>query len=224
MKLVTFQSMEALKYLINNGYLICDEKFINKEKSEIIYNWIIEKMNNKIKKDTETSFPIWAWVKCYNGICPPKHRGEKIKGFDVKIVFNKKEEEVFITDYRKFSFLLNNIYIPDNMSDKKRFDKLLEDSNISNEDLKAYVRKDKYNFHRTDKSFLDVCSIIENSFDKCITTDSDILQGCVWNINIDEVESIEILPNDGYIYGSLNYKRANGTRIDWQKDLYKKLK
>ena len=37
-------------------------------------------------------------------------------------------------------------------------------------------------------------------------------------------EKIEILKNDGYRYGSLNYIRSNGKRINWIKDYYKKLK
>ena len=39
-----------------------------------------------------------------------------------------------------------------------------------------------------------------------------------------EIENIEILKNDGYRYGSLNYIRSNGKRINWISDYYKKLK
>ena len=35
MKLVTFQSFEALKSLINNGYLICNDKYIDKKKAAL---------------------------------------------------------------------------------------------------------------------------------------------------------------------------------------------
>lgn len=224
MKLVTFQSKEALKYLINNNELICRENFIDKDKVGTTYEWIIEKMNKKVKNNTKAKYPIWAWVKCYNGICPPKRMGNKIKGFEVKITFNKGPKEVFITDFRRYSFLLNNIYIPDNLKDKEEFDKLLKKYNITGEDLKAYVRKDKYKTHRNDKEYLEMCEKIYKSFDKCITEESDILQGCVWSIKLDEVESIEILSDKNYMYGSLNYIRSNGKRIDWQNDFYKKLK
>jgi uncharacterized protein YlzI (FlbEa/FlbD family) len=74
-----------------------------------------------------------------------------------------------------------------------------------------------------DKDFLLICNKIMKSFDKCITTDSNILQGNVYRININEIENIEVLP-DGYTFGSLNYIRANGQRIDWIKEYYKKLK
>lgn len=181
-------------------------------------------MNEKVKNNTSFTYPIWCWVKCYNNICPPKHKGKKIEGFDVKIVFNKKEEDVFITDFRRFSFVLNNIYIPNNIKEKEAFDNLLKRNNIAKEELKAYVRKDKYSTHRTDKKYLEVCSAIRKSFERCITKESNILQGCVWKIDKEEIESIEVLNDDGYTYGSLNYIRGNGKRIDWINDFYKRLK
>lgn len=223
MRLVTFQSFEALKDLVNKGYLECNEKYIDLAKSGHIYSWVLEKMNKQIENKYNTKYPIWCWVKCYNNICPQKHKGSPVKGFDVKITFKKDEKDIFITDFRRYSFLLNNVYIPDNIKDKEEFDKLLKKKNITLEELKAYVRPDKYKTHREDKEFLKICEIIKNSFDKCITTDSDILQGCVWKISLSDIEKIEIL-NDDYGYGSLNYIRSNGKRKNWIKDYYKMLK
>ena len=100
----------------------------------------------------------------------------------------------------------------------------MEKYNITEEELKAYVRTDKYKSHRTDKEYIDVCNKIRKTFDRCITKNSDVLQGCIWRINLSEIEKIEILKDDGYVYGSLNYVRSNGKRIDWQKDYYKLLK
>ncbi len=224
MKLVTFQTFDALKNLINNGELICDENYINLEKSGLAYKWVLEKMNKVVKNNTKAKYPIWCWAKCYSGICPPKHRGEKVKGFDVKITFNKPEKDVFITDFRRYSFLLNNMYIPNTLREKEQFLNKMKKLNITSEELKMYARTDKDNFHREDKEYLQLLREIRKTFDRCITKDSDILQGCIWNIKLSEVENIEILPNDGYTYGSLNYKRSNGKRIDWQKDYYKLLK
>lgn len=223
MKLVTFQTMDALKELINNGYLECKEQYIDLKKAGPTYIWVLEKMNKMIPND-KSKYPIWCWVKFKNSICPPKHKGEPVKGFDVKITFNKQKKDVFITDFRRYSFLLNNTYIPDTLKDKELFDKTLEEKNITKDDLKAYVRPDKFDHHREDKDFLDICQKIRQSFDKCITTDSDVLQGCVWRINLDEVEKIEILNDNNYRYGSFNYVRSNGKRFDWREDFYKKLK
>ena len=223
MRLVTFQSFDFLKTLFDKGYLECDSKKINLNKVGYAYDWIVEKMNETVKNSCDVSYPIWCWVKCYNGICPKRRKGKKVEGFDVKITFNKDEKDVFITDFRRYSFLLNNIYIPSNISDLKKFDSILKKNNISNEDLKKYVRRDKYNNCRNDKEFLEVCSIIRKSFDKCVTKNSDILQGCVWRIYLEEIEKIEILDND-YICGSLNYVRSNGERFNWINDYYKLLK
>jgi len=224
MRLVTFQSMEAYESLIKNGYLETDKNYINQEKVGYAYSWIVNKMNEKIKNNYDVEYPIWCWVKCYNNSCPKKKKGTKVKGYDVKITFNKNKEDIFITDFRRYSFLLNNMFIPKNKEEKESFDNELKKYNITSDDLKAYVRKDKYNTHRTDKDYLKICKKIYDSFDNCITFDSDILQGCVWRINLDEIEKIEILKEDGYSYGSINYIRANGKRKDWIKEYYKNLK
>ena len=222
MKLVTFQSYDALKFLINNGYLECDAKKVDLSKTDKVYNYIISKMNKSIKNNGNVKYPLWCWVKCYNNVCPPKHKGKKVEGFDVKITFNKDKKDVFITDFRRYSFLLNNIPIPNNINEKEEFDKLLKKYNITNDDLKAYIRNDKNK--RNDKDFLDVCKRIEETFDRCITDKSDILQGCIYRIDLKDVEKIEILKDDSYTYGSLNYIRSNGKRFDWIKDYYKMLK
>jgi len=224
MKLVTFQSMDAVKDLLKKGYLECDKSKINLNKVGSTYNWVTLNMNKLIENKYKVAYPIWCWVKCYNNIAPVKRKGEKVVGYDVKITFNKNEKDVFITDFRRYSFLLNNMYIPDNIKDKIRFDKKLEDLNITTDELKAHVRRDKYSVFRTDEEFLKVCDEIKSSFDKCITKDSDLLQGCVWRIDLEDIESIEFLKEDGYRYGSINYIRSNGKRIDWITDFYKRLK
>lgn len=221
MKLVSFQSMEALKELIIKGYLEVDEKCVDFHKYGYTYKWIVEKMNEAVSNEYGTKFPLWCWVRFKNGICPPRHKGTPIKGFDVKITFEKNKEDVFITDYRRYSFLLNNIYIPDSKHDKAQFEKELEKNNITIEDLKAVTRTD--NHHRIDKEFMDICCRIRKSFDKCISEDSDVLQGCVWRINLNEVSKIEILNDANYGYGTFNYVRANGKRFDWIKDFYNML-
>lgn len=223
-KLVTFQSMAALKDLVNKGYLECDESKINLEKASPTYSWVLKKMNEHIENKEHTKYPLWCWVRCFNNIYPPKRKGVPVEGFDVKIIFYKPKEEVFITDFRRYSFLLKNNYIPASLQDKAYFDKKLKQYNITLEELQAYVRKDKYNKHRTDKEYIEICEEIRDSFDRCITEESDILQGCVWRINLDEIESIEILNDKSYCYGSLNYVRKNGRRINWQEDFYKRLK
>lgn len=224
MKLITFQTMDAIKELFSKGYLECNEKFIDINKVGYAYKWILEKMNSSVENKTNTKYPLWCWVKFKNGICPPKHKGKRVDGFDVKITFNKDSKDVFVTDFRRYSFILNNVFIPSNIKEKEEFDSILNKNDIKKEDLLAYVRSDKYNNSRTDKNFLEICKLIRDSFDKCITSESDVLQGCIWRLNLAEIEKIEILKDDGYCYGSFNYVRSNGKRFDWINDYYKTLK
>lgn len=223
MKLVSFQSMDALRQLIEKGYLEADETCIDLKKMGPTYEWVVEKKNESIPNEHDVKFPLWCWVKFKRGICPPKHRGEPVKGFDVKITFEKAREDVFITDFRRYSFLLNNTYIPDNKQDKERFDEELKRNGIAAEELMAVVRRDKDIPIRSDKVFLDMCGKIRNSFSKCISEESDVLQGCIWRINLEEVSEIEILHDSDYRYGSFNYLRKNGKRFDWIKDFYDRL-
>lgn len=224
MKLITFQSFAALNFLKQHGYLICDDRFIDQPKASFFYYWVIKKMNQRVKNQTTARFPIWCWVKCGNSICPPRHKGKPVEGFDVKITFHAEEQDLFITDFRRYSFLLSNLYIPRDKQDEQWFEQLLDDKQITREELKAYVRPDKFPNHRTDQTFLEVCKIIEQSFDRCITKDSDILQGCIWKIDQSQIEQIEILEDDGYIYGSLNYKHTDGKRRNWIQEYYNSLK
>lgn len=224
MKLVTFQSFKALENLFKNGYLECDKNFIDMKKAGPTYGWVLEKMNKQVENKHNTEYPIWCWVKAYNDICPKKQKGDAIKTFNAKITFHKEDKDVFVTDFRRYSFVLKNIYIPSNIKDKEEFDELLRGKNITLEELKAFVRPDKYANHREDKEFLDICKKIRESFDRCITSDSDVLQGCVWRIYLEDIEKIEILHDDGYIYGSLNYIRSNGERKNWVEEFYKILR
>ncbi|MCM1542596.1 MAG: DUF3841 domain-containing protein [Blautia sp.] len=202
LKLVTFQSLEAFRDLVSKGYLESSEKYIDLEKYGYAYSWISEKMSGQIRNDTAARYPLWCWVKCHNHICPPKHKGAPVKGFDVKITFDKAEDEVFITDFIRYSFVLNHTYIPDSLADKERFDKKLSGQTQAVSELRREIEK---------------------SFDRCITTNSDILQGCVWRIDLEDIEKLEFLNDKSYRYGSLNYRRSNGKRINWIEAFYKTL-
>lgn len=195
-KLITFQTIDAVRDLFDKGYLSANEKNIDLNKYGYAYKWITSKMNLYLNNENNVKYPIWCWVKCYNLICPKKVKGSSNGETIVKITFYKDEKDVFITDYIRYSFILNNIYIPKDLEDKEEFDKLN---------------------HKDNEKIL-------KSFDRCITKESDILQGCVWRINIDEIDKIEFISDNNYIYRSLNYIRKNNKRINWQEEFYKKLK
>ena len=114
MRLVTFQQMAAVKSLFENGFLEYDPKYSLLSKYQMAYDFIKKEMEKQVENKNKTMYPIWCWVKCYNFICPPKRKGKRVEGFDVKITFNKDVSDVFVTDFKRYSFVLNNKYIPMN--------------------------------------------------------------------------------------------------------------
>ena len=53
-RLVTFQSLDAIKDLFKKGFLEADESKINKEKVGYAYDWISEKMSNVVENPENT--------------------------------------------------------------------------------------------------------------------------------------------------------------------------
>ncbi len=84
MKLITFQTMDAFKELVNKSYLECNANFINMKKAGPTYQWVLKKMNQQMGNEENPKYPLWCWVKFKNGICPPKHKGEPVESFQVK--------------------------------------------------------------------------------------------------------------------------------------------
>lgn len=79
MNLITFQSIEALEFLNNNGYLICDDSHAPSDKYFSSYKFIIDNINKNLNNNDNVKYPIWCWIKCYDGICPPTVKGKKVE-------------------------------------------------------------------------------------------------------------------------------------------------
>jgi hypothetical protein len=196
MKLVTFQTIKAYNELLKNGILINNHKYIDYEKAGKVYEWVVDEMLKKVP-NKNVKYPLWAWYKYGKIKSPPKH---KTYGYFpgnenqiVKITFEKNDNEVFLTNFNLYSFLLNNRYIPSSKSDNENYLKLLKEYNITEEELKAFVRKDKYKVHRSDKNYLKIIKKNYESFKKILEPGNDRIQACIWNLKIEEVISIEYI-------------------------------
>ncbi len=216
MELITFQPESALKELVERRYLECNSQYVDTERYGRVYDWIVSHMRRQIEKPTGVQYPLWCWVKFKNSICPPRHRGQTISQSDsepkIRITFTKPPENVFITDYRRYSFLLNYRYIPESLNDQLQFEEKLGQHGLEkNADWPSY------------RNCPEICREIEKSFERCITSESDVLQGCVWRIYLSEVREIKFLRDPEYQYGTFNYLRKNGRRFNWIRDFYKRL-
>lgn len=211
MELVTFQTLAAYESLINNGYLIADEKYINVKKYGAAYDWIVSKMHERNIPETE-KYPLWAWYKCGKFKCPTKNTMLGYFGAEqevvVKIVFEKNDNEVLLTDYKLYHFLLTNAYLPSNLEDLNAFNKFKEEKGVTDEDLLAYIRRDKFSEYRTDNAFNEINRLIHKSYDKVLNLTFDHIQGCVWNIKLNEVKSVQFIEKkDCKKHKSIDYRQ-----------------
>ena len=210
MKLVTFQTKKALEILQKTGVLRADVSKIDLKKYGMPYEYIVKNMKKLIKPEKNEHYPLWAWAKCGASIGPSKKKNFEGRKQDlVKITFEKPDNEVFLTDYMAYSFILSGHIVPKTKTEYKQF---LQKMNGRLDALKGYVRQDK-----TGKGVAKVFPEIEKTWARILNLKSNVLQACVWNIKLSEVKKIEKLNDCRYLYGSMNHKRADGSRPDWKK-------
>lgn len=199
MKLVTIQTMSAYRSLLEKGYLIADMQFINLPKYGVPYDYVVGKMKD-IDNPFNAKYPLWAWVQYGKIASPPSN---KLLGFFkkndeqvVRITFEKPENQVLISDYVKYHFMLTNEYLPENIEDYQSFQKILLEKGVSKEDLLAFVRRDKYDKFRNDEDFQFVNEKIKNSYERIFSSLGDFKQGTVWNIDKEEILKVEFIDRD----------------------------
>ena len=96
MKLITFQTEDALKVFQRDGILKANLDHIDLQKYGVPYDWVVcEMKKRKILPEYAEQYPIWAWAKCGSSIGPKKKKNinqttQKL----VKIVFEKPDNEV----------------------------------------------------------------------------------------------------------------------------------
>lgn len=118
MKLVTYQSKEALERIKKEGYLIMEEdkypytqikRFENPYGSNFpfAYNFIIDRMNKRlVKPDEHCFYPLWAWYKVNGRYNPSKHMDRIHHGL-YRITFNIDEKDVLLSDFDMFCYILS---------------------------------------------------------------------------------------------------------------------
>ena len=216
MKLITFQTKEALKVLQKDGVLKANVAHIDLQKYGVPYDWIVHEMKkHKILPKQGEQYPLWAWAKCGSSIGPKKKKNiNQITQNLVKIVFAKNTNEVLLSDYMAYSFILNGQIVPKDKKEYPNFLKQMESQGISLEDLKNFVR------HQKIKPNIPI-NEIQKSWPRIFDLKSYVHQACVWNIKISEVITTDTLDDPNYIYGTMNAKRLDGSRPDWKNEYLK---
>ena len=219
MRLITFQTKEALDTLKKNGVLVADVSKIDLKKYGVPYAYIVDNMRKRVKPGKNERYPLWAWVKCGASIGPQKRKNFDGRKQDlVKITFEKPDKEVLLSDYIAYSFILSGHIVPRTKEEYRQFLQKVQKEGISLETLKGFVRKEK-----VDENIVKLFSKIEKTWPRIFHLTSNVHQACMWNIKLSEVMKIEHLGDSNYIYGTMNAKRKDGSRPDWKKAYLKLL-
>lgn len=117
MRLWTMQPVEILDIIEKEGVFRC-----NPELSEYgtdfsdAYSWLIQKMDEKIPRPEGCVLPVWAWHTRYWKHKKPDLRniglgmkGEKSVCIEIEI----PDEEVLLSDFDEWHFVLNDSWIDD---------------------------------------------------------------------------------------------------------------
>lgn len=143
MRLWTIQPVEVWEELNKKGYFICNpakadyisDKEWNFKES---YDWLVEQMEYRIgRRPNGVSYPIWAWhTRDWQHKKPDLrnvglgNKGEKSVCIEVEIPDN----QVVLTDYDTWHFVLNNWYFDDSYSEEEweklhaKYDRLNRDN------------------------------------------------------------------------------------------------
>lgn len=130
MKLWTIQTYKKWIDFKKTGVLQANKNYIEKEFLPA-YQWMAGKMKLKLGyKPEDVDYPIWAWYQ-WKGVDKKKpdlrYKGHLPKGQKgVLIEFEVNENEVLLSDFYLWHYVLNYWYIPENEKDDEKFEQELK--------------------------------------------------------------------------------------------------
>lgn len=192
MKLWTIQPIEFYNTLIKKGTITGNRDFICQDFDDS-YRWMVQQMEQKLSPRTNsTHYPIWAWYQYHSKEKPIpdlRHSGLLEKGTKgVRIEIEKPTNEVLLSDFNLWHYVLNYWYIADNKGKDKVFDELLKSNNI------RFIDKEKY--------LPELKKMAENSWDKIFDMDYSVeysakpfenkeIQATFWELRIEEIKNVD---------------------------------
>ena len=128
----TIKNQKEIDQLFNNKILTPNNEIIKKEWKDWppfldAYKWMNDKCKEKIENYNQ-KYPLWAWYK------RPNANSFKIefKGETFYIIsFKINKHQCLISDFEKWHFVLNDIYLPENLNEEYDDDNDFDLQNIS---------------------------------------------------------------------------------------------
>ncbi len=193
LKLWTIQEENKIDEISSNGKLICTSNNYSKEWNKE-YLWMVRQMKNRIgNPKVKEQYPIWAWYQHQDSNKPKTdlrksgHLPSETKG--IRIEFEKKENEVLLSDFVLWHFpLCYKSIIASNEQDANKFESKLK-----------RLKLDKLNFAELPKK---VQQEIEISWDRIFDMNFEKIyyahpknekkiQACCWEIRAEEILKID---------------------------------
>lgn len=161
MLLWTIQPIEIYEIIQNKGYFVCDGRKSDKWFRES-YKWLCKEMKEKIGKPPKNvTYPIWAWhTRNFQRKKPDLrsseygNRGHKMVCMEIDIPDN----EVLLSDFDAWHFVLNKWYLNTDCWNEETFDKDHEwlDS-LSKEEREKEIEKSWQGIFNLDPKETDWC-------------------------------------------------------------------
>ncbi len=182
-KLWTRQDKSILNDLEEKGVYRVKKEYIDKKMDTIsdfyfkIYDWYTKKASEIVPKPKGVEYPIWLSTTSDVMLQPTK--GTVILEVEVD------EDLVIITDFEKWGYVANWMYLPLNEDDEKKHDKELRKYGIGDET--ALIMGDKGNFYPLlkDKIIKSWDRLFDNSYKL-----SDSTQGTIWELKKEWITNI----------------------------------
>jgi hypothetical protein len=113
----SIQTKQAWEAALERGYLVGDPKYIWEGFIEP-YHWMMEQMKKRIK-GYQGEYPVWVWIKKPDlrrtAHLPPKTEGVRLK-------IEKPDDQVLLSDFDAWHFVLNNSFFSLNEEEDKLFE------------------------------------------------------------------------------------------------------
>lgn len=189
MKLWTIQNEDFFEKLNKQKIITTGQQPIEEN-----FKWAYDWLKAKMAIDT---YPIWAW---YQWEGKQKRRDLRSGGFAkrgtkmVQLHIEIDDDQILLSDFDLFHYVLNYWYLPLDDADDSQFEKLCADKNISFDDLQ--------NFKKASPDLDRLRQIIINSWDRIFdltkedeyiygTNDQKSIQATFSELSIDQVFKVE---------------------------------
>jgi len=145
MKLFSVQPKEVYEQIINTGIFVCDptkSEYFEDKNFANAYEWLVEKMNEKIGNPSNVKLPVWAWYKI-NGENKLPYFNDTLINYEDQYLLEIEipDSQVVLTDYNLWHMPLNNCYANIEEDDDKWEEKEKWYASLSSDDKEKIKRK-----------------------------------------------------------------------------------